>query len=326
MADSQFTDVSPAKHGSPHPMASPGYGKRSTPDQAPPAPTDFAHLPDREAAIAAYIDRLPDGADMSVKTLAKVLPHGQCALRTALNAIQRAGHLRRGRDPVFTPSNGIRWVTRTWFSRTPRDDAWWAAFAGQVRAEALGTPPTALSTPPTAAPTVPAPRIPVAERSPAYGVLATLGQRNSTVTLSAEDCDALEPLALQWFERGWGTEDLRRALTEGLPFPVHHPAGFVRKRLMMKMPPELPPVRATATGRRILRILECGTCGKDVPAEQLRGGDCGACRRGPTPISGALLDPDRVHMLAAQVRAAVRDAEQNIEPPPENQASVPGRD
>jgi hypothetical protein len=270
---------------------------------------------------------------------------------------------------VFTPSNGIRWVTRTWFSRTPRDDAWWAAFAGQVgfRLDAGGLldaggrvqiggrievrTPVEVGVPgeigvggpvgtgaavgargasgdlgsvaagdavPVVAPgaagagtrAVPAPRVPVGERSPAYGVLATLGQRNSAVLLSADDCDALEPLALEWFERGWGAEDLRRALTEALPFPVHHPAGFVRKRLVMKMPPELPPESRSVTARR---VLQCGTCGKDVRADLLVGGDCRACRGGPAPVgSGAVLDPDHVRALAAQVRAAVRDAEHGV--------------
>jgi hypothetical protein len=42
------------------------YGKRSTPDQRPRPAHDFAHLPPREAAIAAYLDRLPDGADISL--------------------------------------------------------------------------------------------------------------------------------------------------------------------------------------------------------------------------------------------------------------------
>jgi hypothetical protein len=78
-------------------MANPGYGKRSVPGQRPRTNHDFAHLPAREAAIASYLDRLPDGADISVKTLAKVLPYGQCALGTALNRLQKAGHLRRGR-------------------------------------------------------------------------------------------------------------------------------------------------------------------------------------------------------------------------------------
>ena len=108
-------------------MANPGYGKRSAPDQLPRTAHDFAHLPPREAAIAAYIDRLPNGADISVKTLAKTLPYGQCALRTALNNLQRAGHLRRGREHL-ADSGSPRWITRTWFSRTARDDDWWAAF------------------------------------------------------------------------------------------------------------------------------------------------------------------------------------------------------
>ncbi len=70
-------------------MASPGYGKRSAPDQRPPRADDFAHLPAREASIAAYLDRLPEGADISVKTLAKALPdHGQCAVGTVLRIVE----------------------------------------------------------------------------------------------------------------------------------------------------------------------------------------------------------------------------------------------
>ncbi|MET7652711.1 hypothetical protein [Streptomyces sp. NPDC005486] len=55
-------------------MANPGYGKRAAPGQLRRTHHDFTHLPPREAAIAAYIDRLPDGTDISVKTLAKALP------------------------------------------------------------------------------------------------------------------------------------------------------------------------------------------------------------------------------------------------------------
>lgn len=100
----------PAHATPPHPMASPGYGKRNAPDQLPRTAHDFTHLPPREAAVAAYIDRLPDGADISVKTLAKRLPYGQCALRTALNNLQRAGHLRRGREHL-ADSGSPRWIT-----------------------------------------------------------------------------------------------------------------------------------------------------------------------------------------------------------------------
>lgn len=110
MADSQFSAPSLPAHAAPHPMARPGYGKRTTPGQPPRTAADFTHLPPREAAVAAYIDRLADGADISVKTLAKVLPYGQCALRTALNRIQAAGHLRRGREHL-AHSGSPRWIT-----------------------------------------------------------------------------------------------------------------------------------------------------------------------------------------------------------------------
>lgn len=125
----------------PHPMANPGYGKRSAPGEHPAADREFGHLPPREASIAAYIDRLPEGADISVKTLAKHLPYGQCALRTALNRLQDAGHLRRGSECVAN-DEVLLWVTRTFFSRTARDDEWWAAF---TRGDA---PPSSPNAPP----------------------------------------------------------------------------------------------------------------------------------------------------------------------------------
>ncbi|WP_237535998.1 MarR family transcriptional regulator [Streptomyces sp. SID3343] len=108
-------------------MANPGYGKRSVPDQPPRRRGDFAHLPEREAYIAAYVDRLPDGAAMDAKTLAKALPrHGQQAVRSALTALSVAGHLRRVREVVG--GDQTRWVYRTYFSRIACDDAWWARF------------------------------------------------------------------------------------------------------------------------------------------------------------------------------------------------------
>ncbi|MET8416092.1 hypothetical protein, partial [Streptomyces sp. NPDC005077] len=190
-------------------MANPGYGKRSAPGQRPRAADDFAHLPPREAAVAAYVDRLPDGADISVKTLAKVLPYGQCALRTALNNLQRAGHLRRGSEHVIG-SGSARWVTRTFFSRTPRDDGWWAAFTrGDVPPEQRR--PT---------------------RSRAFVLLAALGRTAPALSLSSTDCAALEPYVTAWFDRGATEVQLLHALTDGLPVPVHHAAALVRSRLM----------------------------------------------------------------------------------------------
>ncbi|MCX4965510.1 MarR family transcriptional regulator [Streptomyces sp. NBC_00654] len=111
-----------------NPMAKPGYGKRSTPGQAPRRTDDFLLLPERERYIAAFVDRLPDGAAMNVKSLAKQLPfYGQQAVSTALTALSVAGHLRRVRRPVGEGEQ-VRWVFRTFWSRTARDNEWWTAY------------------------------------------------------------------------------------------------------------------------------------------------------------------------------------------------------
>ncbi|MFF2409180.1 hypothetical protein [Streptomyces sp. NPDC058092] len=287
MAASQLSAAPCAPHVSlptlPHPMANPGYGKRSAPSQLPGTDRDFAHLPPREASIAAYIDQLPDGADISVKTMAKVLPYGQCALRTALNRLQDAGHLRRGSECV-AHDEVLLWVTRTFFSRTARDDEWWAAFArGDVPPEQRQR----------------------VTRSRAFVLLAALGRTAPTLTLSAADCAALESQVTTWFERGATEVELLHALTDGLPTPVHHAAALVRRRLTDKMPPERV---APAQQRTVLRTLECGECRAPGHAEALIGGRCGPCRGNSvdTPAGPAgTVPPTGVRSRMSEVRAAM---------------------
>lgn len=281
MADAKFSGAVPPAHASPHPMADPGYGKRSAPGQHPRGNSDFAHLAPREAAIAAYVDRLPDGADISVKTLARVLPYGQCALRTALNTLHRAGHLRRGRERITDGGSG-RWITRTWFTRTARDDDWWATFTRGGLPEAA---------PERARPT----------RSRAFVLLAALGRTAPALSLSAAACAELAPLAAEWFARGATEEDVLRALTAGLPVPVHSPAAIVRTRLRDKLPPE--PVRNTPPPPP--RILECAECGVPGRPESLAGGHCGRCRGEAAPSRSTPLTAATVRAHAAATRAAM---------------------
>lgn len=275
----------PAHATPPHPMANPGYGKRGAPGQLPRTAHDFAHLPPREAAVAAYIDRLPGGADISVKTLAKTLPYGQCALRTALNNLQRAGHLRRGREHL-ADSGSPHWITRTWFSRTARDDDWWAAFTrGDVPKEAQ-EPPAGQGGP---------------TRSRAYILLAALGRTTPSLSLSKAACAELAPLLTEWFTRGASDEHVLQSLTAGLPTPVHHPAALIRTRLTTKLPPE--PERAP---RPPLRVLECAKCGTPGRPEALPGGICGPCRGEAVPPGPSVpLTSTAVHAHAAAARAAM---------------------
>ncbi|MGW2491327.1 hypothetical protein ACWCV9_29460 [Streptomyces sp. NPDC001606] len=268
-------------------MANPGYGKRTAPDQLGRTQHDFSHLPPREAAIAAYVDRLPEGADISVKTLAKQLPYGQCALRTALNRIQAAGHLRRGRERLESDTGGSRWITRSWWSRTARDDGWWAAFARGAVPEPEPDPPGDRPRP---------------TRSRAHILLAALGRTAPALSLSAADCAALAPLAEEWFRRGATEEALLTALTAGLPTPVHSPAALVRRRLVDKVPPEPPPAPRHAPRR----LLECAECGVPGRPEALPGGVCAGCRdeRAPAHRRTPPPAPD-VRSRAASIRAAM---------------------
>ncbi|MFF3782649.1 MarR family transcriptional regulator [Streptomyces sp. NPDC001933] len=149
-------DLSPAPCASAssraHPKARPGYGKRSVPAQRPLHEGDFTLLPERERHIAGYVDALPDGAAMDIKSLARSQPlYGQMAVGSALRALGVAGHLRHVR--CLSGENGenggqVRWVTRTFWSRTARDNEWWNAFltaeerhpAPQEAAEATAPP------------------------------------------------------------------------------------------------------------------------------------------------------------------------------------------
>ncbi|MFJ2090314.1 hypothetical protein ACIOEW_13715 [Streptomyces sp. NPDC087901] len=286
-----------------HPMANPGYGKRSAPDQRPRTGRDFTHLLPRDAAIAAYIDGLRDGADISVKMLAKVLPYGQCALRTSLNRLQEAGHLRRGSECIAT-EDALLWVTRTFFSRTAREDEWWAAYTrGDVPQE-------------TQRPT----------RSRSYILLAALGEAAPTLPLSDADCVGLEPQVNEWFERGSTEAEIMCALTQGLPAPIYSPFHFVRTRLLDKMPPaRITPVRTV-----VLRTLECRECRAPGSPEAMRGGICGACRgkpddtpRGPAgavPVQGvrARMSAVRAGLMPREERPQRRSL--SSKPPMEDKA------
>ncbi|MFI8002498.1 MarR family transcriptional regulator [Streptomyces sp. NPDC086010] len=291
----------------PYRRAHTGYGKQSVATQDPSAARAFALLPERERYVAGYVDHLPDGAAMDIKSLAKDLPlYGQMAIGTALRALAVAGHLRRVRCRV-DGAGQCRWVTLTYWSRTAHDNEWWAerlagAAAAPERqqapapfAEPVAVPqqrtaepgvtarPAPTSTTPAAPDIEPIPIAPTAAVcSPAYLALAELGRREPRLALSAADCAALEPLAAAWFARGVGADYLTSALTAGLPERIGSPIGLVRRRLADKMPPALAaaPARATApacTSAREL-LVECAECGRPGPAEALPDGLCKLCR------------------------------------------------
>ncbi|MFI1189128.1 MarR family transcriptional regulator [Streptomyces californicus] len=166
MATQHLSPVPPAPAVShAYPMAKAGYGKRNAPDQRPPTREDFALLPARERYVAGFIDRLPDGAAISVKQLAKHCPlYGQQAIATSLNSLSVAGHFRRVRSQLITDKDArtgrggeVRWIYRTFWSRTARDNEWWNTYLTTnhtiqpITPADLATPPPP-QTPPTESP------------------------------------------------------------------------------------------------------------------------------------------------------------------------------
>jgi hypothetical protein len=274
-----------------HPTAAPGFGKRSAPAQHPSGAADFAHLPEREAYLAAFIDRLPDGAAIDTKTLAREQPrYGQQAVRSALRALTRAGHLVRVRETV---GEGLtRWVFRTFFSRTPRPVAWWERFLADRRIGSTG------STGSTGDEPAPAPP----PRSEAYRALASLGSADARLTLSARDCAELEPLAAEWLARGVTPEQFRTVLTAGLPTQVHSPGALARRRLLDRLPPEPPPPQPPLL-RMPKHRAECATCRAPLASTAPPSSHCPGCP--PSPLSAPAGSRPTV---IARARAAAREA------------------
>uniref|UniRef100_A0AAU3GSH2 MarR family transcriptional regulator n=1 Tax=Streptomyces sp. NBC_01401 TaxID=2903854 RepID=A0AAU3GSH2_9ACTN len=338
MATQHPSSAPPAPAASrPYRKAHTGYGKQSIPGQGQARRDDFACLPKRERYVAGYVDHLPDGAAMDIKSLAKDLPlYGQMAIGTALRALAVAGHLRRVRCRV-EGGGRCRWVTLTYWSRTAQDNEWWAA-----RLTGGAAAPEQVSVP-SAQPTVPQQRTPQADitvaaspnqpqpppapeaapgtattphpteaPSPAYLALAELGRLEPRLALSAADCAALEPLAAAWFARGVSADYLASALTAGLPERIGSPVGLVRRRLTDKMPPRLPAAPAPAQGlpgapvRSLL--VECAECGRPGPADVLPDGLCKPCRatpQHPEAPGGAI--PDEVERDVPALVAGLRN-------------------
>ncbi len=183
-------------------MATPGYGKRSAPGQLPRRTDDFALLPIRERYVAGFVDHLPEGAAMSVKTLAKQLPlYGQQAISTALTALSVAGHLRRVRCPVGQGET-TRWAFRTFWSRTARDNEWWNTYlAAESTRDAAPAPDVTTSA--TAAPpppwvpaeNPPPPSPPEAPRGEPARQAAQFPRTDAAAPMPAETAEPAKPSA-----------------------------------------------------------------------------------------------------------------------------------
>ncbi|MGW0841092.1 hypothetical protein ACWD26_13150 [Streptomyces sp. NPDC002787] len=292
-------------------MAKTGYGKRSVGDEDPHADATFAHLSPRDAEIAVFIDHLEEGHAMGHKVIAAEHPrYGQQAVRTSSGRLVHAGHLRWIKEHITIEDGSMRWVTRTYWSRTPRSVEWWKNFArerdgkdvtehyqsGLARVEESepAEPPAEQAETVAEADKAGRAVAPVPESSTAYHTLAEIRSVEPRMPLSDTDCHSLESLVTQWLSRGATPQDVTKALTDGLPPDVTNPGGLARKRLESKMPPMRPKkarIRQKAGLRaRIDRvIMACGLCDADERTVEIVNGLCREClaeceKDGPMPV------------------------------------------
>ncbi|MFJ9640120.1 MarR family transcriptional regulator [Streptomyces sp. NPDC101178] len=193
MATQHTSSALPAPaRSAPYPMAKPGYGKRSAPGQPERTPRDFGVLPVRERYVASYVDHLPEGAAMSVKELAKQLPlYGQQAISSALTALSVAGHLRRVRCAVGAGEE-MRWVFRTFWSRTAHDNEWWTTYlATEKTAQTAGPEPEATTPPPPWVPDEEPP--PAPEETAADGASEATAVPRQRTQAEAPDAESAAP-------------------------------------------------------------------------------------------------------------------------------------
>ncbi|WUF66561.1 helix-turn-helix domain-containing protein [Streptomyces decoyicus] len=259
--------------------------------------------------LAAYIQSLPEGAPVDIRTLAKRFPEGRERIAAALRELEAYGYLERvrrrtddGRMVTVTISYNNPAATR---ARRAREDA-----AQTKRRTAVELPPAApapapapLPAPPSApspAPalepphgrTEPAPpprRRPAPQPSqlpepatrehhtPAAALLANLRRDDPRLLLSVRDIHRLTPPVAAWLERGASPDAVRSALTTGLPPTLRHPAALLAHRLAELLPPPLPAATPSTPTAPPAPLQTCDGCERAFRAPV--PGRCRDCRQ-----------------------------------------------
>lgn len=193
--------------------------------------------------LAVYIQSLPTGARVDIKTLAARFPEGPTRIAAALRELETHGYLRRTRER--TP--GGRIVTRTISCNQPGH----RGTAADTPSRPARRPDPAERPPRKRLPTVPEPAYP----SPtllrtATDLLAGLRRHDSRLLLSATDTEHLAPGVAAWLERDLTPTAVQHALTADLPpEDLRRPAALLAHRLAAQLPPP-PPFRARAAPGR----------------------------------------------------------------------------
>ncbi|MFJ3232859.1 helix-turn-helix domain-containing protein [Streptomyces sp. NPDC086787] len=219
--------------------------------------------------LGVYIQSLPAGARVDIKTLTTRFPEGATRIAAALRELEAHGYLRRERERL----PGGRIVTRTVSCNQP----------GRHRRTADAPAPERSERPRKRAARKPLPAVPQpvctapALLQQAADLLADLRRLDPRLLLSACDTAHLAPGVAAWLERDAGPAAVRHALTTGFPPEgVRRPAALMAHRLRADLPP-LPPLRAPALPPQVRHPLQtCESCDRAFRAPE--PGLCRECR------------------------------------------------
>ncbi|WP_405938083.1 hypothetical protein OG338_16730 [Streptomyces sp. NBC_00726] len=221
-----------------------------------------------------YVQGLPEScASEALSDHAKRIGIKGRAYQRAKSQLKEAGYVHEWR----WQGQGGLWMTDQVFSNVPLTDeearglrgakaqakpADRSPAGGQAGTRTVGTPQPEVEEerekntphPPTEAPAAEAAPEPVAEADPevvqAERVLLSLRHANPQLHLGVREARSLSEMAADWLRRGVRASELRQALVNSLPAEgVRSAYGFVRHRLVHKLPEAPAPVAPVATVR-----------------------------------------------------------------------------
>jgi hypothetical protein len=212
--------------------------------------------------LAVYIQSLPKGARVDIKTLAARFPEGTTRIAAALRELEAHGYLRRERKRI----PGGRIVSRTISCNQPgrhsEPDHTPAKKPRPARKKPLPAVPQ---------PSYPSPTL----LQQATDLLADLRREDPRLLLSACDTAHLAPGVAAWLQRDLTPTAVRQALTTDLPEPLCRPAALLAHRLTAQLPPA-PPFRVPASPPPVQHPLRnCDDCDRAFRGPE--PGRCGAC-------------------------------------------------
>ena len=222
--------------------------------------------------LAVYIQSLPAGARVDIKSLAARFPEGATRIAAALRELEAHGYLRRERRRI----QGGRIVTRTISCNQPGHHPQAADDHGPVTPKQPTRPRQRAPRKPLLAVPRPAYSAPALLQT-ATDLLADLRRHDPGLLLSACDTAHLAPGVAAWLERDVSPTAVRQALTADLPPEgLRRPAALLAHRLTAQLPP-VPPFRAPASPTAVRHPLQnCGGCERAFRAPE--PGRCRDCR------------------------------------------------